>query len=124
MLGGMIRTCSVSIDVDPIPCYYRIHALGPAPVALRSRILCASLPRFANILDSRDIKATFFIVAEDIDIEALGAGDLYISRFQAPDAHEEFDADPAAALRKAFFAYDGATPDGRQSTGFSACCCR
>ena len=68
----MIRTCSVSIDVDPIPCYYRIHALGPAPAALRSRILCASLPRFASILASRDIKATFFIVAEDIDTEALG----------------------------------------------------
>ena len=48
----------------------------------------------------------------------LGLGDLYISRFQAPDAHLEFDADPAAALRKAFYAYDGATPDGRQSTGF------
>lgn len=48
----------------------------------------------------------------------LGAGDLYISRFQAPDAHGEFDADPATALHKAFFAYDGATPDGRQSTGF------
>lgn len=47
-----------------------------------------------------------------------GLGDLYISRFQAPDAHLEFDADPALALRKAFFAYDGATPDGRQSTGF------
>lgn len=47
-----------------------------------------------------------------------GRGDLYISRFQAPDAHLEFDADPAAALRKAFFAYDGATPDDRQSTGF------
>lgn len=47
-----------------------------------------------------------------------GLGDLYISRFQAPHAHREFDADPAAALRKAFYAYDGATPDGRQSTGF------
>jgi len=48
----------------------------------------------------------------------LGLGDLYISRFQADDAHEAFDADPAAALRKMFFAYDGATPDDRQSTGF------
>jgi len=47
-----------------------------------------------------------------------GLGQLYISQFQAPDAHQAFDADPAAALRKAFFAYDGATPDGRQSTGF------
>jgi len=48
----------------------------------------------------------------------LGLGDLYISRFQAPDAHAVFDADPATALRKMFHAYDGATPDGRQSTGF------
>lgn len=48
----------------------------------------------------------------------LGLGDLYISRFQAADAHDVFDADPATALRKMFFAYDGATPDGQQSTGF------
>ena len=47
-----------------------------------------------------------------------GRGDLYINRFQASDAHLEFDADPAAALRKMFYAYDGATPDRRQSTGF------
>lgn len=45
-----------------------------------------------------------------------GLGDLYISRFQAPDAHAEFDADPEAALRKAFHAYDGASE--KQSTGF------
>lgn len=48
----------------------------------------------------------------------LGLGDLYISRFQAADAHDVFDADPTTALRKMFHAYDGATPDGRQSTGF------
>lgn len=47
-----------------------------------------------------------------------GLGDLYISRFQADDAHAAFDADPATALRKMFYAYDGATPDDRQSTGF------
>lgn len=47
-----------------------------------------------------------------------GPGDLYISRFQADDAHAAFDADPATALRKMFYAYDGATPTGRQSTGF------
>lgn len=48
----------------------------------------------------------------------LGMGDLYISRFQADDAHAAFDADPAGALRRMFHAYDGATPDGCQSTGF------
>lgn len=47
-----------------------------------------------------------------------GLGQLYISQFQAPDAHLAFDADPATALRKGFYAYDGATPDGLRSTGF------
>lgn len=49
-----------------------------------------------------------------------GRGDLYISRFQADDAHAAFDADTAAALRKMFHAYDGSTPPERQSTGFLA----
>lgn len=44
--------------------------------------------------------------------------DLYIRRFQPEDAHLEFDADPATALRRMFHAYDGATE--QQSTGFLA----
>lgn len=47
-----------------------------------------------------------------------GLGVLYINQFQHPDAHVALDADPATSLRKAFYAYDGATPDERQSTGF------
>jgi len=47
-----------------------------------------------------------------------GLGELYINQFQAPDAHAAFEADVATGLRKGFYAYDGATPDGRQSTGF------
>ena len=47
-----------------------------------------------------------------------GMGELYINQFQAGDAHRVFEADAASALRKCFYAYDGATPDDRQSTGF------
>jgi hypothetical protein len=71
-VSDMLRRCCISIDVDPIPCYYKIHSLGVPPADLRSRILCTSLPRFAAILAARDIKATFFIVAEDVDVKALG----------------------------------------------------
>lgn len=49
-----------------------------------------------------------------------GLGDLYIGRFQTPDAHVEFDIDPATTLRKMFWAYDGATPPEARSTGFLA----
>lgn len=47
-----------------------------------------------------------------------GLGDLYINRFQDPEAHRPLEADPATALRKLFWAYDGATPAERRSTGF------
>ena len=49
-----------------------------------------------------------------------GLGELYINQFQAPDHHRIFEADIAAGLRKGFYAYDGATPSERQSTGFIA----
>ena len=50
--------------------------------------------------------------------ERAGTGDLYITRFQDADAHAPFDADPDMALRKMFWAYDGATPAARRHTGF------
>lgn len=50
----------------------------------------------------------------------LGRGELYMNQFQAPDAHLIFHGDVATALKKGFYSYDGATPDGRQSTGFLA----
>ncbi len=50
----------------------------------------------------------------------LGRGELYMNQFQAPDAHLIFHGDVATALKKGFYSYDGATPDGRQSAGFLA----
>ncbi len=50
----------------------------------------------------------------------LGRGELYMSQFQADDAHAMFETDVATALRKGFYAYDGSTPTERQSTGFIA----
>ncbi len=49
-----------------------------------------------------------------------GLGDLYIVRFQEPDAHRPMEADPATALRRMFWAYDGATDAADRHTGFLA----
>lgn len=49
-----------------------------------------------------------------------GLGELYINQFQDPEHHRIFEADVAHGLRKGFYAYDGATPQERQSTGFIA----
>ena len=59
---------SVSIDLDPIPCYYRIHALGEPPAALRDTIARSAVPRFAELFAARDLRATFFVVGEDLDL--------------------------------------------------------
>ena len=66
------RYLSVSIDVDPVPCYYRIHGLGPAPTELREVVLRRCVPRFAELLARRGLVGTFFIVGEDGDL-ARGA---------------------------------------------------
>lgn len=47
-----------------------------------------------------------------------GLGDLYINRFQDPQAHRAFDADPETALRKLFWSFDGSTAPADQATGF------
>jgi hypothetical protein len=65
--------CAVSVDVDPIPCYYRIHGLGDPPPELRDTVARRALPRFAELFARRGIAATFFVVGEDVDPGALGS---------------------------------------------------
>jgi peptidoglycan-N-acetylglucosamine deacetylase len=67
-----MRHCAVSIDVDPISCYHRIHGLGPAPAALEDMIMRRCVPRFAELFARRGIPATFFIVARDLDPHVMG----------------------------------------------------
>lgn len=76
----MRRLCSISIDVDPIPCYYRIHGLGPSPVELRDLIMRRCVPRFAEVFARRGIAATFFLVGEDVDPAVIGAADARAAR--------------------------------------------
>jgi len=68
----MERHLAVSIDVDPVPCYYQIHGLGAAPDELRDVIMRRCVPRFAEWLHRRDLRATFFVVGEDLDVGVLG----------------------------------------------------
>ncbi len=81
----MRPVCAVSIDLDPIPCYYRIHALGEPPPELRNAIMRACVPRFAEVLDARGIAATFFVVGEDF---AADPGSRDLMRQLAASGHE------------------------------------
>jgi len=59
--------CSISIDLDPIACYYRIHGLGDAPAELSTTVMRRCVPRFAEVFASRGVRATFFVVGADLD---------------------------------------------------------
>jgi peptidoglycan/xylan/chitin deacetylase (PgdA/CDA1 family) len=63
---------AVSVDLDGIGCYYRIHGLGEAPPSLRHTVLRRCLPRFAELFARHDIKATFFVVGSDLDDDPEG----------------------------------------------------
>jgi hypothetical protein len=64
--------CAVSIDLDPIPCYYHIHGLGPSPDELAHVVIERALPRFATLLRARGIAATFFVVGGEVDADGDG----------------------------------------------------
>ena len=71
-LGRPRRRCAISIDLDGIACYYRIHGLGAPPGELEHVILERALPRAARLFASRGIYVTWFVVGRDADGELAG----------------------------------------------------
>ncbi|MDQ3338065.1 MAG: polysaccharide deacetylase family protein [Myxococcota bacterium] len=65
-----MKRCAVSIDLDGLPCYYKIHGLGKAPPGLEHVILERALPRAANLFAKRGMHVTWFVVGRDADAEA------------------------------------------------------
>ncbi len=61
-----MRLCSVSVDVDPLSCYYVIHGLGAPPPGVRDLVVRRGLERFAEMFEQRGIRATFFVVGSDV----------------------------------------------------------
>jgi len=57
---------AVSVDLDGIGCYYRIHGLGPVPPSLPQVVLRRCLPRFAELFAGHGVKATFFVIGGDL----------------------------------------------------------
>lgn len=70
------KLCSVSIDLDPLRCYYEIHGLGEAPAELADVVNGRCLPRFLELFERRGIKATLFVVGADLETDGEGPGNL------------------------------------------------
>ena len=64
------RHCAISIDLDGVPCYYRIHGLGPPPDDLEHVILERALPRAARLFAARGVHVTWFVIGRDVDADA------------------------------------------------------
>jgi len=65
---------SVSVDLDAVECYHRIHALGGAPAgAQRFAILRRALPRLGELFAKHGISATLFVVGKDVGDDDEGA---------------------------------------------------
>ncbi len=60
------RTTSISIDLDPLRCYFGIHGLGRVPDELQHVVFERAVPRFAEIFARRRIAASFFVVGADL----------------------------------------------------------
>jgi hypothetical protein len=67
-----VRVCSVSVDLDPLSCYYGIHGLGAPPEPLAHVVLLRALPRYAELFQRRGIRATFFVVGADLERDPAG----------------------------------------------------
>ena len=79
-------TASVSVDLDAIACYWRIHALpGVPPAEARHVILRRCLPRFVELFAEAGVKATFFVVGADLGDDPEGRARLAAL---AADGHE------------------------------------
>src|SRR6185312_12948738 len=73
MAGLPQRKVAVSVDLDAVACYYRIHALGEPPGGpARHAILRRCLPRFAELFARHDLRATFFVVGADLEEDGQG----------------------------------------------------
>ena len=64
------KRCAVSIDLDGLACYYRIHGLGTAPAELEHVVFERALPRAAALFARRGIHVTWFVIGRDADCDA------------------------------------------------------
>jgi hypothetical protein len=61
-----LRLASVSVDLDPLRCYSQIHGLPLPEPELADVILRRALPRLLELFDRFHLRATLFVVGEDL----------------------------------------------------------
>lgn len=80
-----MQRCAISIDLDDLACYYRIHGLGEPPPELALVILENAVPRAAELLARHGAVATWFVVGSDVDDDVRYEGPEEESAARADD---------------------------------------
>ncbi|HMU40009.1 MAG TPA: polysaccharide deacetylase family protein [Pseudomonadota bacterium] len=80
-----LRVASVSVDLDPLRCYYEIHGLSPFPTELEEVVMLRAVPRFLDLFAECGISATLFVVGQDA---LKGRAGHTLLRQAAQDSHE------------------------------------
>ncbi|MCP3104842.1 polysaccharide deacetylase family protein [Myxococcus sp. K15C18031901] len=67
-----MRLASISVDLDSLPHYCRIHGLPESLLDARARTLvhAVAVPRFRELFDALGIPGTFFAIGEDLEEDA------------------------------------------------------
>lgn len=85
-MGVQNTIACISVDLDALDCYWRIHALPDRPPEeVRHVILRRCLPRFGELFAQAGVKATFFVVGRDLLDDPEGRARL---AELAADGHE------------------------------------
>lgn len=68
------RSTIVSVDLDDLACYHAIHGLAPPDPSHAGVVLERCLPRFLELFDELNVRATFFVIGRDLQRDLAGDG--------------------------------------------------
>ena len=127
-----MRLAALSIDLDEISCYTAVHGLSEAPDETRWAVYERALPRIEQVLNQRGLRATFFVVGDDLhsyvvqeavarlhrnghEIANHSQGHCY-DLTRLPEAEIEYQID---ACSNAIAAITGSRPIGFRAPGYT-----
>ncbi|MCP3167553.1 polysaccharide deacetylase family protein [Myxococcus qinghaiensis] len=130
-----MRLASISVDLDSLPHYCRIHGLPESLLDARARSLvhAVAVPRFRELLDTLGAPGTFFAIGEDLDADAVASAGMRAAHEAGIEVASHSHAHdyaltrrgPAAILEDlrradaAILAATGARPEGFRAPGYT-----
>nr|WP_255208494.1 MULTISPECIES: polysaccharide deacetylase family protein [unclassified Myxococcus] len=126
---------SISVDLDSLPHYCRIHGLPESLLDARARSLvhAVAVPRFRELLDGLGIPGTFFVIGEDLESDPVAVAGMRASHEAGIEVASHSYAHDYALTRRgpqaiqadlaradaAILAATGVRPEGFRAPGYT-----